>query len=123
MRFEWRPCVSYMLRHGLYLRLLTSLTATLFSQRYPPFWFRLSKGMRARQTESPFPSVDSTQRSNRAFASESDGRRLIPRRFRTTLGARPVTRRSKYRCGKLSSNISMPRLPAPVLKSGILFSI
>jgi asparagine synthase (glutamine-hydrolysing) len=55
LRFEWRPCVSYMLRHGLYLRLLTSLTATLFSQRYPPFWFRLSNGMRARQTESLFP--------------------------------------------------------------------
>jgi len=55
LRFEWRPCVSYMLRRGLYLRLLKSLTGTLFSQRYPPFWFRLSNGMRNRETPALFP--------------------------------------------------------------------
>ena len=55
LRFEWRPCVSHLLRRGLYLRLLTSLTATLFSQRYPPFWFRLSNGMRNRETPALFP--------------------------------------------------------------------
>ena len=60
LRFEWRPCVSYMLRHGLYLGLLTSLTATLFSQRYPPFWFRLSNRMRySLSSGNPFPPVDS----------------------------------------------------------------
>lgn len=55
LHFDWRPCVSYMIRRGLYLRLLTSLTATLFSQRYPPFWFRLSNGIR-NEAPAVFPS-------------------------------------------------------------------
>ncbi len=64
MHFDWRPCVSYMIRRGLYLRLLKSLTATLFSQRYPPFWFRLSNGFRNREAPALFPPwIDPTLES------------------------------------------------------------
>ena len=55
LHFDWRPYVSSLLRQGLYLRLLKNLSATLFSQRYPPFWFRLSNGIRARETQALFP--------------------------------------------------------------------
>lgn len=55
LEFEWRPCVSYLLRRRLYLRLLTSLTTTIFSQRYPPFWFRLSNRLRQGETPPVFP--------------------------------------------------------------------
>lgn len=55
LEFEWRPCISYLLRRRLYLRLLTSLAATVFSQRYPPFWSRLSNRFRKGETPPEFP--------------------------------------------------------------------
>jgi asparagine synthase (glutamine-hydrolysing) len=55
LEFEWRPCVSYLLSRHLYLCLLTSSAATVFSQRYPPFWFRLANRFRKGETPPVFP--------------------------------------------------------------------
>lgn len=55
LHFEWRPCLSYLIRHRLYRRLVAGLAATLFSQRYPPFWWRIRDRNVARDTEAVFP--------------------------------------------------------------------
>lgn len=55
LHFDWRPCISYLIRHGFYRRLITGLAATLFSQRYPPFWWRIRDRNVARDTEAVFP--------------------------------------------------------------------
>lgn len=55
LHFEWRPCLSYLIEHRLYGRALRSVAATVFSQKYPPFWWRIRNGLRARDTEDVFP--------------------------------------------------------------------
>jgi asparagine synthase (glutamine-hydrolysing) len=55
LHFDWRPYASYLLRRRLYLHLLTSFARTVFSQGYPPFWFRIRNGFRPAKTIPVFP--------------------------------------------------------------------
>jgi len=55
LHFDWHPCISYLVRHGFYRRLLAGLAATLFSQGYPPFWWRIRNGNSTSDTEAIFP--------------------------------------------------------------------
>jgi asparagine synthase (glutamine-hydrolysing) len=61
LRFEWWPYISYLVHQGRYGRLVRDLFATLVSQRRPPFWTRITYGMKTMwigQKEKPlsFPA-------------------------------------------------------------------
>jgi asparagine synthase (glutamine-hydrolysing) len=55
LHFEWLPCISHLARHGFYRRLVAGLAATVFSQRYPPFWWRIRDRNSTRDSEAVFP--------------------------------------------------------------------
>jgi asparagine synthase (glutamine-hydrolysing) len=55
LHFDWRPCLSYLIRHRLYGRLLTSLTTTVLSQKYPPFGLRLFNRFGRSCVEAAYP--------------------------------------------------------------------
>ena len=55
LHFDWRPCLSYLISRRLYVRALRGVAATVFSQKYPPFWLRIRNGLRPREPEAVFP--------------------------------------------------------------------
>jgi len=46
LQFDWRPYIAYLVRRRRYGRLVRDLSATLVSQRRPPFWTRITYGMK-----------------------------------------------------------------------------
>ena len=46
LRCEWKPHVSYLLKRRNYSQVLRSIIATVLAERRPPFWGRISSGLR-----------------------------------------------------------------------------
>jgi len=54
LEFEWRPYLSYLFRKRRYGLITSAAISTLFSQRRPPFWGRISRAIRQTNQKDSF---------------------------------------------------------------------